>query len=384
MAVIGNYTVADEGGEAPVSSINKFTNSINFSGINQGFPVNSKSNYLVVLQHYALNSGNGLTPYVKIGGITGQGNYTLEAITNVTSKTAATKLVGGQLKFTNVNVGNAVKTTLTRNAESYRELMLVKISANSAENIGINRIKVSLVYTNGSGNSDFTNLRILIDNNNSGTYDGSDIQIGQAVNNPVSGLVNFSNITGLTIKAGYHTNVLLTTGHKILTGGKGVTALINNGNIIGVGVSSGQTNNATGTALGIKKEVPANLYVANVSNGNVLKKYLFKTAEVNREIIGIKLSTGAGENITLSKVAISLNYANGMNDSSLTNYRLFIDNNILGTYETGIDTLLGIINKPSSGKLTFSGIHGLTIPANSHKNILLIANHGASNSQARY
>jgi len=380
IGTIGNYVFAQEGVAGAIDTDALFTNVIQFTGLNYVISENTKTNFIVIIDHYALQSGDGITPWIKAGGITGTGNYTGGIITNTTSITGATKIVGGEIYITNVNTGDVMETTLTSGAENNREILLLRISANSAEDMVIQRLKVSLAYNDGAVDSDFTNIRLYYDTGAAGNYDGTETQIGSTITEPSSGIVIFSNITGFTVTAGNATNVLIVAGHIGMESGEGVTAIVLNGWAEGVGVVSGVTDTSDGTANGIRKEVPGTLYVANVSNGELLKKYLYKIGETNREIIGLKLSASVGEDITLASVKISLDYGNGATDTDFTNVKLFIDTGTIGTYETGIDTtLVGSVSQPSSGVVLFNGITGITIPESSVKYLLMILDYKTLN-----
>ena len=133
-----------------------------------------------------------------------------------------------------------------------------------------------------------------------------------------------------------------------------------------------------GSAIGVKKEVPGELYVFNNSAGDSAATALLSSPEINREIISLKISASVGENITLNRIMISLDYGGTFNDNNVTNARIYLDSATIGTYD-GTEKLIDSTPEPVSAKLIFSNITGLTIQEASYTNILLVVEHNTLN-----
>jgi len=84
---------------------------------------------------------------------------------------------------------------------------------------------------------------------------------------PVSGVVEFSNITGLTVTGSGSTNVILVIGHKVMSSGKGVRGVVMSNWVESYGVLTGVTNTSDGEYTGIKKIVPGDIYVSVITQG---------------------------------------------------------------------------------------------------------------------
>ncbi|RLI94585.1 MAG: hypothetical protein DRO92_02770, partial [Candidatus Altiarchaeales archaeon] len=338
-------------------------------------PENGTTNIMIIMNHSALQSGEGILSYIASNMITGTGEYTGDTINNITVASGTSKIVPGELYISHYSNGDAIIKSLTKSAELNHELICIKLSANLAEALIVTKIGISLDYIAGAADSDFTNARLFIDNGTAGTYESAlDISIGAT--NVAQGKVIFENISGLTVDSNNIKYVLLVIEHKAMTSGEGVRAIALTNQFETIGLITDYTDVAYGSATGVLKKVPASLIITSISNGDVADTLFTSAPESDREILALKISATSGENITLNTLKISLLYGNGATDTQITNARLFIDNGTIGTYETGVDTvLLGTLIKPTNNLLSFTNISGLTIPELSSKYVLLIFDH---------
>ena len=73
------------------------------------------------------------------------------------------------------------------------------------------------------------------------------------------------------------------------------------------------------------------------------------------ELVGLKLNTFTGT-AAVSQIVVNLSYT-GIVDADVNNFRLYQDLGTIGTYESGIDTLVATVaGNPTSGTVTFDGL----------------------------
>ena len=76
-----------------------------------------------------------------------------DTITSLSNVTGTPKKVLNELQVSGYTNGDLLETTLTRNNETHRELLGLKLSAFSGETLHINRIRISLNYNDGAVDS---------------------------------------------------------------------------------------------------------------------------------------------------------------------------------------------------------------------------------------
>jgi len=373
--VIGNYE-----SESIISTVTNPLNRLlifsNITGLT--LKENWSTNFLVIIDKKATGPGEGLKPYILSGFIKGYGLDTKTNITSLSNAIGMLKIGSTAIYITNEDIGDASDNYLTKNPENDKEIICLKISCDKGEGWSANTMKFSLIYSGGASFSDWTNAKLYADSGNIGTFDGTEIQLGNTISNiPDTNLV-FNNITGFTIKPNKKTNVLLVISHKNMTPGESIKAQVKKGlgGFIGTGTYSGLVISNTNIQTGTIKQVPSDLYVSIKTQGDSAIKSFTKSSENYHELISIKISATYGENIRIRNLSLTLYYTNGSYDSYITNCRLFIDKNNNGTYD-GFDTLLATLNKPNLGKINFTNISGLTILENSSTNLIVTIGHFA-------
>ncbi|RLI92798.1 MAG: hypothetical protein DRO92_04850, partial [Candidatus Altiarchaeales archaeon] len=333
------------------------------------------TNVLIVAGHTGMESGEGVKAWVLSGWAEGVG--IVSGVTDVSSGTAEgiRKEVPGRLFVANVSNGNLVDRHLNKSGETNREILGIKLSASAGENITLSKIEISLNY-NGITDNDITNCRLFIDTGTIGTYEtGTDTILIGSVTRPSSGIIIFSNITGLTIAENGTKNLILIINYNALTNGDSLKGIVNTSNIIADGTYTGEEIKSENSVAGIIKFVPVELYVLPNPVGDSQIKYLTTTPENDVELIAFKLSASVGEDVIINNIEISLAYQGGFSDTDLTNCRLYVDLGTAGTYDSSSDVLLGTVATPSSGKINFTGISGLTVLESSVTNLLVVVDH---------
>ncbi|RLI93495.1 MAG: hypothetical protein DRO92_04170, partial [Candidatus Altiarchaeales archaeon] len=363
----------------PSAGILDFTN---ITGLT--IPEDSATNILVVFSHSALNSGDGIQGVVSAGWVEGFGNYTSYTSVSTGTATGVEKYVSSVIVVNVITNGDSGLRYITSAPENNVELMQIKLSVPSGENRVVSSIKISLNYGAGLGDADITNARIYIDKGISGSYDANDILVSETNIEPASGVLQFTNITGLTVKSSASTNILVVIGHNSLSYNESVQGIILTGWIESYGVTTGLTNTDTGPGgSGVIKEVPGEIFVTGITNGDTALKYLLATSQTNVELIQLKLSATIGEDKVITEIRLSLDYLEGINDSDITNLQVFIDRGTSGTYDASDVAVSSIVSVPSAGIALFTNISGLTVKENSITNILIVFGHKALNSGDR-
>ncbi|RLJ02281.1 MAG: hypothetical protein DRP11_03190, partial [Candidatus Aenigmatarchaeota archaeon] len=363
----------------PVSGVVSFSAITGFT-----IPENSATNILFILDHNALNVNYGIRSKIKTNDITAIGidtdytNYSVNAVQGIY------KEVPGEIYVSVNSNGDVLDRFLLPTYESNKEIISLKLSNTAGEDKILQKLVISLEYNGGATDTDFTNAKIYIDNTVYGTYTAVDVPLLGTNLQPVSGKLYFTNITGFTIRENTITNIILVLDDKVMTPGEGVKAYFIPQFIQFAGVTTEFTNylgtNAVvfGSAIGVKKEVPGELYVFNITTGDAAATAILSAPETSKEIIALKISASVGENITLNRIMISLDYGGTFNDNNVTNARIYLDTGTLGTYD-GTEPLIDSTPEPVSGKLIFSNITGFTIQEASYTNILLVFEHNTLN-----
>ncbi|RLI95679.1 MAG: hypothetical protein DRO92_01435, partial [Candidatus Altiarchaeales archaeon] len=356
-------------------SMNSYTNELPFTGIT-GLTIepNSTTNIILIMSHNALTDGEGIRARIMTGGVVGTGVFTAGIITSISNAYGTNHIVTGQLEVTSYTQGDAHLTTLTKNVETNREIISFRLSA-IGEDMVLTKVKLSLIYNDGAVDSDFTNARLYLDAGTKGTYDAADVQIGTTISEPVSGVLEFTNITGYTLDMWTATNILLVIGHTKMQAGEGVYAVVNSNWVVGFGNISGVTDWSGGTASEIKKEVPADLFVINNLTGESTNRFLTAAPETNKEIIAFKLSASTGENVIINRINISLDLTAGAAETDFTNAKLYFDLGTTGTYDASDIIVNSATYVLTNNMLWFTNITGFTIPETKFTNILLVIEH---------
>ena len=176
----------------------------------------------MIMDYKEVTNGDSIRGLVDASNIIGVGLYTGEDIKSENSFSGIIKQVPNEIQVIINNTGNAnTEKSLTYSVETYKEMISFRLTAKSGERVTINRIKISLNYTNLASDNDWTNCRIYIDKGVIGTYEGVDEQIGGTIFKPVSGLIDFTGLTGLTLEPNSSTNILFVIDHKQMNYGKG-------------------------------------------------------------------------------------------------------------------------------------------------------------------
>ena len=140
-----------------ISGLTVYSNNINYA--------------LIVMGHKAMNSGDGVKGSVLTNS-TKEYGYVSGGTNTVAGKVQSIlKIVPGTIFIYSLTNGNVANTVLSPSPEYKRELLSLKISASPGENITPNSVDFSLMYANGTTNSQLTNLQLYIDKGTIGTYD---------------------------------------------------------------------------------------------------------------------------------------------------------------------------------------------------------------------
>jgi hypothetical protein len=377
----GSYDVNDILISGPV--IQPKSMVINFTNLS-GLTIrpNRATNILVVIGHKGLNYGDSIRCILKTNWVEYYGNYTGWTDRGYGNNCIGiTKEVPGALFVIPRTNGDSALRYLLSSPETNIELMQLKLSATIGEDKVVNRLKLSLFSPSGTiSDTDITNIRLFIDRSPIGTYDATDIAVSGIISEPSGMVVIFSNITGLTIRENNSTNVLIVFGHKTLSYGDNIQGIINPTNIEYYGIDTRYTNNSlSSVAYSVIKEVPGDIFISTITNGNSSLRWLAKSPENNKEIMLFKISATIGENKIISKINISLEYYNGLTDANISNPKIYLDVNNNGNFDSSIDKLIATAPNPSSGVISFSPISGLTIPENKSTNILFVITHNNLN-----
>ena len=283
----------------------------------------------------------------------------------------------GVIYVSAITQGEAGLRYILDTPETNVEMLSIELSNTVGEDKILNRIKISLYSpTSDISDTDITNLRLYVDTGSLGTYEVADVLISGPVTQPSGMTVIFSNITGFTILENSITNLLLTIEHKTLTNGERLQAIVMPQWVEYYGIDTIYTDTGYGsTGYGVVKEVPGDLIITSITNGESLLKYMLSSATAEVELMQLRLSATRGEAKIVSEIQISLDYVQGIVDADITNIQLLIDRGISGTLDGSDIVVANYSGNPVSGIVTLSNISGLTINSNSATNVLVVLRH---------
>ncbi len=379
---LGNLGTYDNGTDILIGVANDIVNGkVIFDSIS-GFTVQSNSTnfVLLLLEHNAMSSGEGvtgiaLTNYIEFVGLT-----TVNTDVSCGSAISTLKKVPGSIVISSISNGDVTDFQFSSAPETRREIFALNISGSAGESITLSTIKFSLFYENGASDSDITNVKLFIDNGTIGTYEaGIDIVLIDTNIEPQSGIISFTNISGLTINELGSKNVLLIFDHLNMLITEKLTPIIKQDYVIGNGLYTGESISSTTTVTGLYKEVGGigEIYITVNSNGDSYnERFLTKAVEYNKDLISFRVSATAVEERILNKVSISLIYNDTAVNSDFTNARLYYDTSTVGTYSTETSSeLISTVVSPTGGWITFDNISGVTISSNWGTNFIVVIDH---------
>ena len=126
-------------------------------------------------------------------------------------------------------------------------------------------------------------------------------------------------------------------GHSALSSGESIQGIVLSNWVSGIGEDTIYSSTGHGQGgLGELKETFSDLEVSVTSNGESGLRYILSSAQTNVELLGIRLSTGLGDDRVINRIKLSL-IGSGIASTDISNIRIVLDPAANGTYNVGTE-----------------------------------------------